>query len=123
MWPFDQDGGVVLALYVATLAIHAACIGYVVGGAGYALVQAVRRRDDAVAEVTRDRLPFVLGCGITAGVAPLLFVQLLYQRRFYTANLLLGPRWLAIVPALVVGFYALYAAKIYAKYRRAALAA
>ena len=53
----------------------------------------------------------MLGCGITAGVAPLLFVQLLHQRRFYTANLLLGPRWMAVVPALIVGFYALYLAK------------
>ena len=43
--------------------------------------------------------------------APLLFVQLLYQRRFYTANLLMGPRWGAVVPALIVGFYALYLAK------------
>jgi len=121
MWPFDA-GGIVLALYIATLAVHAAFVAYVVAGAGYALVQALRRRDDPVAALARDRLPFVLGCGITAGVAPLLFVQLLYQRRFYTANLLLGPRWLAIVPALVVGFYALYAAKAYERWRRGALA-
>jgi hypothetical protein len=53
----------------------------------------------------------MLGAGITAGVAPLLFIQLLHQTRFYTANLLLGPRWMAVVPALIVGFYALYLAK------------
>jgi len=63
----------------------------------------------------------MLGCGITAGVAPLLFLQLLHQHRFYTANLLLGPRWMAVVPALVVGFYALYAAKSLARVRRPAL--
>jgi hypothetical protein len=121
MWPVDA-GGIVLALYVATLALHAAFVAYVAAGTGYTLVQALRRRDDPIAEVVRDRLPFMLGCGITAGVAPLLFVQLLYQRRFYTANLLLGPRWLAIVPALVVGFYALYAVKSWSRWRRAALA-
>ena len=48
---------------------------------------------------------------ITAGVAPLLFVQILYREGFYTANLLLGPRWMAIVPALIIGFYLLYLAK------------
>jgi hypothetical protein len=120
-WPFDR-GGAVLALYIATLAVHFAFVAYVVGGTGYALVQALRRRDDPLADTVRDRLPFMLGCGITAGVGPLLFVQLLHQRRFYTANLLLGPRWLAIVPALVVGFYALYVAKSYARWRRATLA-
>ena len=106
MWPF-HTGGVVLALYIATLALHAAFIGYVVAGTGYALV----RKDDPLSATVRDRLPFMLGCGITAGVAPLLFLQLLYQRRFYTANLLMGPRWGAVVPALIVGFYALYLAK------------
>jgi len=95
-----------LVLYLATLALHAAFVGYVVAGSTYVLV-----RRDALADQVRDRLPFMLGAGITAGVAPLLFLQLLHQKRFYTANLLLGPRWMAVVPALIVGFYALYLAK------------
>lgn len=117
MWPFET-GGVLLALYVATLALHAVFIGYVVAGTAFALL----RRHDPIAATVRDRLPFMLGCGITAGVAPLLFLQLLHQQRFYTANLLLGPRWMAVVPALIVGFYALYAAKSLERFRQAALA-
>jgi hypothetical protein len=121
MWPFDHGGGV-LALYVATLALHAVFIGYVVAGTAYALVQSLRRADDPLAATVRDRLPFMLGAGITAGVAPLLFIQLLHQQRFYTANLLLGPRWMAVVPALIAGFYALYVAKLSTRWRRPALA-
>jgi hypothetical protein len=121
MWPFDR-GGLLLVLYVATLALHAAFVGYVFGGSAYVLAQAMRRREDSLADMVRDRLPFMLGCGITTGVAPLLFVQLLHQKRFYTANLLLGPRWLAVVPALIVGFYALYIAKKSARWSRLALA-
>jgi hypothetical protein len=116
IWPFDS-GGIVLALYIATFALHAVFVSYVLAGTAYVLV----RKDAAATAIVRDRLPFMLGCGITAGVAPLLFIQLLYQRRFYTANLLLGPRWLAIVPALIVGFYALYLAKSSVKWRRRAL--
>jgi len=116
MWPFDHGGGV-LALYIGTLALHAVFVAYVLAGSAFALV----RRQDPIAATVRDRLPFMLGCGITAGVAPLLFVQLLHQRRFYTANLLLGPRWFAVVPALIVGFYALYLAKASDKWRRIAL--
>jgi hypothetical protein len=123
MWPFDLGGAqsVWLALYVLTFALHAAFIGYVLVGTVYALVQAVRRADDPIAAGVRDRLPFMLGCGITAGVAPLLFLQLLYQRQFYSANLVMGPRWGAVVPALIAGFYALYLAKASARWRRHAL--
>ncbi|HEY5927615.1 MAG TPA: hypothetical protein VIV11_38285 [Kofleriaceae bacterium] len=122
MWPFDHGGGI-LALYVATLALHAVFIGYVVAGTAYSLVQSLRRADDPLAATVRDRLPFMLGAGITAGVAPLLFIQLMHQQRYYTANLLLGPRWMAVVPALIVGFYALYLAKQSMRFRKLALAA
>jgi hypothetical protein len=124
IWPFTGGVSAVwLALYVLVFALHAVFVGYVVIGTGYAFVQAMRDRDDPIAEKVRDRLPFMLGCAITAGVAPLLFLQLLYQRRFYTANLLLGPRWGAVVPALIAGFYALYLAKAAAglRWRRIAL--
>ena len=112
MWPFTgETPSLWLALYLLTFALHAVFVSYVLAGTGYALVQALRKADDPIAARVRDHLPFMLGCGITAGVAPLLFVQLVYQRRFYTANLLMGPRWGAVVPALILGFYALYLAK------------
>ncbi len=125
MWPFTGSvQSLWLALYLLTFALHAVFVSYVLAGTGYALVQAMRRSDDGIAQRVRDRLPFMLGAGITAGVAPLLFIQLLYQRRFYTANLLMGPRWGAVVPALIIGFYALYLAKAASsiRWRRAALA-
>ena len=122
MWPFDASiESLWLVLYLVTLALHAVFVSYVAVGTGYALVAAVRRSPDPVAYRVRDWLPFMLGAGITAGIAPLLFVQLLYQRRFYTANLLMGPRWGAVVPALIVGFYALYLAKASERWRRHAL--
>jgi hypothetical protein len=122
MWPFVDSHGLWLLLYLLTFCLHAVFVGYVLIGTGYALIQAVRRVEDPLAEQIRDRLPFMLGCGITAGVAPLLFLQLLYQRHFYSANLIMGPRWGAVVPALIAGFYALYIAKASVKWRRPALA-
>ena len=123
MWPFGGGiQGLWLGMYIFTFALHAVFVSYVLAGSTYALVQAVRRVDDPIADRVRDHLPFMLGCGITAGVAPLLFIQLLYQHQFYSANLILGPRWGAVVPALIVGFYALYIAKAKDKRRRPALA-
>jgi hypothetical protein len=97
-------------LYVLTLAVHAVLIGYVLAGSGYVAVTTIRpgRSRDVIRPLVKDWLPFVLGAAITAGVAPLLFLQILYKESFYTANLLLFHRWMAVVPVLIVGFYALY---------------
>jgi hypothetical protein len=123
MWPFDASiESLWLALYLMSFALHAVFVSYVAAGTAYALVAALRKRADPIAARARDWLPFMLGAGITAGIGPLLFIQLLYQRRFYTANLLMGPRWGAVVPALIIGFYALYLAKASERWRRLALA-
>ena len=70
MWPFSGDQqGLWLACYVLTLALHAVFVAYVLVGTVYATVQALRKTDDPLAEQVRDYLPFMLGCGITAGQA------------------------------------------------------
>jgi hypothetical protein len=71
----------------------------------------VQRQKSPTALILRDWMPFALGATITAGVAPLLFIQILYKQSFYTANLLLFHRWMSIVPVLILGFYLLYILK------------
>jgi hypothetical protein len=75
--------------------------------------QAIRtpNHDAPLAALLRDWLPFAVSAAITAGVAPLLFVQLVYRRNFYTANLLLSWRWMIVIPVLIVAFYLLYLLK------------
>ena len=102
-----------LCLYVVTLVAHVVFMNYTLAGAVILGVETARgRASGPVATMLRDWLTFALSLAITAGVAPLLFVQILYREGFYTANLLLGTRWMAVVPALIAGFYLLYAAKI-----------
>jgi hypothetical protein len=45
---------------------------------------------------------------ITTGVAPLLFIQVLYQQYFYTATILIGWLWFGLLVALIVGYYSAY---------------
>ncbi len=115
VFPFDLPGPTALyvTLYIATLAAHVAFMSYVLAGSGYVAAGFLfaRGKRDAVADILRDWLPFCLGGAITAGVAPLLFIQLLYKESFYTANLLLFHRWMAMIPILVAGFYLLYLGK------------
>lgn len=115
MFPFGFPAATAmyLSFYVLTLAVHAILMSYVLAGSGYVAVATAlgKRERDPAARMITDWLPFGLGTAITAGVAPLLFLQILYKESFYTANLLLFHRWMAIVPVLIVGFYLLYLAK------------
>jgi|CXWL01.1.fsa_nt_gi hypothetical protein len=105
-----------LGLYLLTLAIHFVLVSYVVIGTTWVVVCSFQSRSTEsaqlrIADVVRDWLSFALGTAITAGVAPLLFVQVLYMQHFYTANLLLFHRWMAIVPVLIAAFSLLYLLK------------
>lgn len=112
---FPTSTSLYLLLYLATLVLHVVFMNYVLAGSCYLALRNVVRggrvEGDVPARLLRDWLPFMLGAAITAGVGPLLFVQVLYQERFYTANLLLFGRWMAILPVLIVAFYGLYLLK------------
>lgn len=106
-----------LILYLATFALHHFFMHYVLAGSlfvGWCSLcpgAGIPRSESRLALLIRDWLPFVLSAAITAGVAPLLFIQILYPKQFYTANLLLGWRWMAVVPLLIMAFYMLYLLK------------
>ncbi|MFM1867053.1 MAG: hypothetical protein RL591_461 [Planctomycetota bacterium] len=108
-----------IVLLIATYALHAIFMQYTIGGALWTLGAAIRGRfspnanapRDVLAIVVRDWLPSAVSGAITAGIAPLLFVQIVYQKSFYTANLLLFNRWMLLLPALIVAIYALYVVK------------
>jgi mono/diheme cytochrome c family protein len=62
-------------------------------------------------------IPFItlgVSMGVTLGIAPLLFVQVLYGNFFYTSNILLGAWWLALVPLVVGILYLWYWARRHA---------
>lgn len=121
MFPFDQPGSTAfyLVLYLGTLVLHVVPMNYVLAGSSYLALLGVWEAarggvSDAhqrIAAGLRDWMPFALSVAITAGVAPLLFLQVLYKQPFYTANLLLLHRWMAILPVLIVAFYLLYLQK------------
>jgi hypothetical protein len=116
MFPFDLPASTAfyLVLYLATFVLHVLPMAYVLAGSAVLVVRSVlgsRPDDDPLMDHLREWLPFILSAAITAGIAPLLFLQILYRREFYTANLLLFNRWMAILPVLIVGFYSLYLVK------------
>lgn len=117
-----------LVLYVLTFALHQAFMHYVLAGSFYIawcnlfpvndntpnvgrIANPSYRTEQPLCRCLRDWMPFVLSAAITAGVAPLLFIQIVYPTAFYTANLLLSWRWMIVIPVLIVAFYLLYLVK------------
>ncbi len=124
IFPFGYESTTAwyLVLYLGTLLMHLILMSYVIAGSAWLAnsrlriwsspAQPIKERSTiTIVDILTDWMPFALGGAITAGVAPLLFVQILYQEKFYTANLLLFHRWMSILPVLIVGFYLLYVQK------------
>lgn len=53
-------------------------------------------------------LPFLVAFTVNLGVAPLLFVNVIYGHLLYSSTVLMGLYWLAVVPLLIIAYYMVY---------------
>ncbi|MCB1182171.1 hypothetical protein KDM41_01975 [bacterium] len=97
-------------LLTVTFVLHVIFMNFMLGGAVIALVATLRggTRPD-IAGWLGGKLPFSVAFAVNAGVAPLLFVQVLYGHFVYSSSILMAAAWFAIIPLLIVAYYALYA--------------
>jgi len=79
-------------------------------GSGFIAFAAPYFRDDILPmnRAIAKTLPISLAFTINLGVAPLLFVQVLYGQFLYTSSILMGVFWLSIVGMLILSYYAVY---------------
>jgi hypothetical protein len=101
-------------LLVFTFFLHMLFMNLTLGGtllAVFSHFSGGGRKEDPKA-VLASRLMAVNNYGIsltiTTGVAPLLFIQVLYQQYFYTATILIGGVWFAFLLMLMAGYYSAY---------------
>jgi succinate dehydrogenase hydrophobic anchor subunit len=98
-------------LDVPLFLIHIVLVNLVVGGSLIALFSALRRANRSgtrLPDVISHRLPLLLPFAITIGVAPLLFVQVVYGHFFYTSSVLMARYWIAVIPLLILAYYGVY---------------
>ena len=111
-------------LLVFTFFLHALFMNLTLGGTILAAVGRLRAGTEPgdYRGVLADRLvginTYGISLTITTGIAPLLFMQLIYQQYFYTATILIGWVWLAFLVLLMVGYYAVYVYKFKGAPRR-----
>jgi hypothetical protein len=102
------------ALLQLTFLLHRGAMNVVLGGSILALRwRFSRRAEDAAHRATfvalfAKALPVAVAATVTLGVAPLLFVQVLYGRLFFTSSILMAWLWLAVVPLVILAYSGAY---------------
>ncbi|KDA54623.1 hypothetical protein EG19_10710 [Thermoanaerobaculum aquaticum] len=96
-------------LWVVTFLLHMLFVNVVLGGSILAALAGNGRRELQSFFVNANS--WAISFAITFGIAPLLFVQVLYGRFFYTATILVAGAWLGMLGFLMVGYYLNYVAK------------
>ena len=101
-------------LLVFTFILHALFMNLALGGtllALFAQLASGGRAGDPRTLLAQRMMginAYGISLAITTGVAPLLFVQVLYQQYFYSATILVGWAWLLFLAMLLLGYYAAY---------------
>ena len=99
-------------LLIVTFFLHILAMNFMLGGAVLALVSKWRsRKQENGNRVFFDiakKLPVFLPATITLGIAPLLFVQVLYGRFFYTSSIIMAWPWFLVLVLLTIAYYGFY---------------
>ncbi len=99
-------------LWVVTFTVHLLFVNSVLGGTVLAaLLGTSRPANRASAQLFVEVNSWAISFAITFGIAPLLFLQVLFGRFFYTATILVAWWWLGLLGLLTVGYYLNFLAK------------
>ncbi|MGE4505845.1 MAG: hypothetical protein AB7D51_10895 [Desulfovibrionaceae bacterium] len=95
-------------LNILTFALHIMLVNVLVGGAVVALTLRSGNRNDPAAAFLSAKLPTVFALAVNLGVAPLLFLQVLYGQLFYPTAVLSAVWFMSMIVLLVLGYYSYY---------------
>ena len=113
-------------LFLLTFLIHILFVNLVLGGSIILLISRYIARYfhnnnySKISEEIGYINTYNISFAITTGVAPLLFIQVLYDKFFYTSSIMLSYYWLSILLAIVIAYYFYYIFKFkpfYLKFR------
>lgn len=95
-----------------TYFLHLLAVGIMFGVSLFAIMGHLKGKKDETWAMFGSRmskiLPFSIAFAVNLGVAPLLFLQILYGNFFYTASIIIAIPWLLLVPVLIVSYYSAY---------------
>lgn len=97
-------------LHIVTLSLHLIAMNFMFGGI---MILLFGKFDDKwnnpVVQKFIKLFPNAMAMTVSFGVAPLLFVQLVYPKQIYAASIISGWFWLMIFVVVMIAYYFLYA--------------
>jgi hypothetical protein len=112
--PLSAPVWLIWFLLMLTYALHVIPMNLVLGGSVIAAIARFKTKGDTesipfrMAQLITSWMPVAIAATVTFGVAPLLFVQVIYGRLLYTSSILMGWFWLLVVPILILAYYSSY---------------
>jgi hypothetical protein len=100
-WPVFEILGVLLFM------LHILFVNVVLGGSLLAFFGKGPGRSE-LTDVLAKKIPTALALGVTIGIAPLLFVQVIYGHLIYSSSILMAVYWLLVIPLLILAYYGTY---------------
>lgn len=102
--------GIFEILNILTFLLHIILVNVVVGSAIIALMRKASSisLENSLYGPTAGNTPTMLALAINLGVAPLLFVQVVYGHFLYTSSVLMAVYWILVIPFLIVAYYGTY---------------
>lgn len=97
-------------LLLVTFLLHLLVMNAMLGGGIIALISSFRG-DYPGRMLCREfsyKWPYTIAFAVNFGVAPLLFLQVLYGHFIYVSSVLMAVWWLAIIAMLILAYYAAY---------------
>jgi hypothetical protein len=113
MLPLPAPAPLLHFLLLLIFFLHLLCMNCLLGGIFLTAWSRIRSRapNDAHAQLANQvttLLPSLVAGTVTLGVAPLLFIQVLFGQFFFTSSVIMGWPWFAVVPILILAYYGTY---------------
>jgi hypothetical protein len=99
-------------LLIFTFILHIVPMNFLFGGGFLAALSHMLSKKnpnhERLARRISELMPSVIAAAVTLGVAPLLFVQVLYGHFLYSSSILMAEAWFWVIPLVIIGYYLAY---------------
>lgn len=120
--PLSSPSWLFVFFYVFTFFLHIIFMNFTLGGTVLLLVAKYISKNygdedyNLIAEKIGWFNTINISLTITTGVAPLLFIQTIYENFFYTSSIILSWKWLLVLVSIMFGYYFYYIYKFKPSY-------